>query len=177
MELAPPFPGPIALNPYGVPVRNPIGIGFMLGAVALSLVGIGGVYMGYRAKHRGRLICRTDNFTIGVPTSYNGDWWADRGERLYFQARRDGHTSGEQIALAIIRDEISGGPYGAGESVERCMSQFPPHSETHPGNVTFWQNLMERVLTEMGETPPAPDDTPPPPGNSSSAGPVRGIRV
>lgn len=152
MELAPPFPGPVALNPYGAPIRNP-GIGLAIGAAALAALGIGAVYMGYRAKHHGRLICRVDNFTVGVPLDYNGDWWKDRGQRLYFQARRDGYTVGEQIALAIIRDEVKGGPYAAGDQLEVCLSQFPPHGETHPGNVAFWQGLMGHVLGEMGETP------------------------
>lgn len=158
MELLPPFSGPVPLDAYGRPLSNPspnplptwaIGVG----ALALAGVGIAASVYGYRLKHRGRLICRTDNFTIGVPTDYHGDWWTDRGQKLYFQARRDGYSTGENIALAIIRSEITKGPHSAGGDAELCLSQFPPHGETHPGNVQFWQGLMQHVLEEMGVEP------------------------
>lgn len=165
MHVSPPFAGPVALDAYGRPRSNPFSLGLALGAVALTAVGAGAAYAGYRLKHRGRLQCAYDNHVIGVPLDYNGDWWEDRGRRRYYQARRDGHATGEGIALAILRTEISKGPNQAGGSLEVCMSQFPPHDGTHPRNVAFWQGLMESVLGEMGA------EGMPMPGLSSEAAP------
>lgn len=176
MELLPPFAGPVAVDAYGRPlVANPNPWLLGLGTLALAGIGIGAAVYGYRLKHRGRLICRTDNYTIGVPVDYYGDWWEDRGRKLYFQARRDGYTTGENIALAILRSELSKGPHAAGSELEVCMSQFPPHGESHPGNVAFWQGLMEHVLEEMGEEP-EPDEpmtTRPAPGFGPGATTMR----
>lgn len=127
--------------------RNTAQWPWIAGSLGLVAVGAGAALLGYRLREHGRLICSADNHVIGVPADYDGDWWDDRGRKLYLKARQ-GMTSNEEIALSIIRQEISGGRWSVKENLAGCLSQFPPHGETHPHNVIFWQDLMEIMAEE-----------------------------
>ncbi len=100
-------------------------------------------------RHRrghGRLRCADDYGTpgsvhVGVALDYDGDWWDERGQRLYWGARRSGETTAPGITRKIIAEEV-----GADST---CMSQFPPHSNTIEANSGLWNHLISRVQQEM----------------------------
>lgn len=139
MELAvhPPFPGPQPMR-----ASNPLGLGVVLATTAMAALGVGFGIAGFRSRRNyGRLRCAEDQPVVGVPLDYEGDWWADRGRRLYWKARRGGLTTAPEIARRIIASDIGDG--------SPCLRQFPPHSQTLERNLALWQHLIERVQTEM----------------------------
>jgi hypothetical protein len=147
LEVAPPFRGP-------VPVSTQRGLGTFEAITSFALAGLGigfGIAAFRRMRKIGKIQCAPEMLEdagygmpiVGVDVNYEGDWWKDRGERLYWQARRQGATTAEQIGLAIIAADIG--------SYSECMGQFPPHSNTHPQNVELWQNLMSYVQQQMAE--------------------------
>lgn len=127
-----------------VPVRrpNPVGTGVLLASAALAAVGVGFGVAGFRARRSyGKLECAQDKPVVGVPLAYQGDWWADRGRRLYWKVRRAGATTAPEIARAIIAADIG--------NDSPCLAQFPPHSQTHERNITLWNGMLEHVQQEM----------------------------
>lgn len=114
----------------------------ILGAIVLTGLGVGAATAAVvKRRSYGRLRCAEDAPIVGVPLDYHGDWWADRGRRLYWRVRRSGGTTGPGIARGIIGADIGDDP--------RCMAQFPPHADTHPRNVEFWRHLLDAVYHEM----------------------------
>ncbi len=122
----------------------------MLTAFALAGVGIGFGVAGHRkVRSHGKLLCEsleTEDGQIvplvGVRTDYDGDWWEQRGRRLYWKARRQGAQTAAQIAQGIVAADVG--------SDSICMAQFPPHAGTHERNQGFWNSLVEHVQREMG---------------------------
>lgn len=147
LEVAPPFRGPVR-------VETGSGFGMFEAVTTLVLAGLG---MGFglaglrRLRGLGKIQCAPEMVSdgeyglpiVGVDIGYEGDWWQDRGERLYWRARHRGATTAEQIARTMLAEDI-------GEYSE-CMDQFPPHSNTHPQNVELWQNLLAHVQRRMSE--------------------------
>jgi hypothetical protein len=131
------------------PSRAAWGWGIVAAAAALTAVGVGAAWVARRRLlDLGRLTCAEDNGVVGVDVNYYGEYWAQRGRKSYWRARRAGATDAESIALYILRDEVTAGS-GREANVEACLAQFPPHGETHPRNILFWQNLMDAVRREM----------------------------
>jgi hypothetical protein len=82
-----------------------------------------------------------DEPLVGVGLSYEGDWWADRGEHLYWAARRQGATTAQTIGEAIIAADLG--------KESSCLTQFPPHIGTLPQNLELWRNLLQLVQLQM----------------------------
>lgn len=138
IELFPSFAGPIPVEVTRQ--RNPVGLGMLALSLALAGAGLGLGVAAYRLRRDyGRLVC--DDATVGVPLSFEGDWWALRGRRLYWDARRSGARMPSEIGMAILTAEIS--------ASSPCLSQFPPHADSLPRNALFWSRLLEHVRREM----------------------------
>lgn len=143
-QVLPPFQGPV---PGRTP--NPLATASTLSAVALASLGIGLGVSGYRKmRNHGRLICSTEEVEdghmvplVGVLSDYEGDWWEQRGRRLYWKARRSGAQAATQIATGIIAADIG--------ADAQCMTQFPTHAGTYERNAGFWHSLIEHVQREM----------------------------
>jgi len=148
VEVAPPFAGPVTVQAP----RRGLGTVGILVSCGLAGLGLGFGVAAYRRMRRlGKLYCALellDGETYGMPVvgvnlGYEGDWWKDRGERLYWQARNEGATTAEGIGTRMIAADI-----GASSA---CMEQFPPHANTHPQNVELWDNLMTHVQSQMAK--------------------------
>jgi len=111
----------------------------------LAAVGVGfGAAAIFTRRHHGRLICAHDLPIVGVRMDYpdsEGQWWKERGTRLYWKARRAGATTSDDIARRIIAAELGDDSH--------CLAQFPPHEGTHEQNVNVWNGLVGHVQDEM----------------------------
>lgn len=138
LEVFPPFPGPL---PAGNPDHNPFGVMKLIGALGLAAVGVTLGAAAVYSRTLGRLSCAGNLPIVGVPLNYERDWWSDRGQRIYWKARRGGATTEDAIALGILRVELGEDSW--------CMEQFPPHAETYDQNSRLWSGLIEHVREEM----------------------------
>lgn len=144
LEVHPPFPGALPPGQPGLAPRR-VGIATILGSLALAAVGIGFGAAGlFTRRHHGRLICAGDEPIVGVRLDYpdsEGQWWRERGRRLYWKARRAGANTADDIARRIIAAEL-------GED-SHCLAQFPPHDGTYQQNVNVWNGMRGHVVEEM----------------------------
>jgi hypothetical protein len=138
LQVHPPFPGPL---PAGDPDRRPVTVTTVLGALGLAAVGITLGAVAVRSRTHGRLRCASNLPIVGVPLDYERHWWTDRGQGLYWKARRSGAATADDIALGILAREL-------GEE-SSCLEQFPPHAGTHQQNVGLWEGLVAHVREEM----------------------------